>query len=477
MRFRPPMDPEPWTSPQEAFTPGASSPQILRPAHRDPYYAWYSGVEQMDEDCLFLNLYTPALDDRPRPVMVWVHGGGWRDFSGNGPGFNGSRLAAAENVVVVSLTHRLGVLGHLALPDAEFAGSANLGLLDLLHALKWIRHNIASFGGDPGNVTLFGQSGGASKIVALASLPASRGYFHKLIVQSSGGGLSLADRAEAETAALRLREALGDGGRSAEALQRIPADRLLQAADRIPFMFRGTRDGTVLPGEPLLPRPDGTVPAAGVPMLVGVTAEEASYGFHPYPEILDLGAQSLHRRLANALALGSAEAERIQRLYAETHPHLTPGEMLIKVISDYQYTSTNLALADRQTLNAPGRVYAYRFDYPAACEERRWGAPHTSEIPYVFGTLQEASAMIGAAPDHAAISRQMMRIWACFARNGRPTGPAGIEWAPYDPKRANAVAIDRTTRGIDLADDPALAAIRALPPVGYSLASRNLLRD
>ena len=189
---------------------GASAPQSPAPENEDPFFSWYSAIQPISEDCLFLNVFTPGLGAGARPVMVWIHGGGWREFSGTAPGFDGSALARAQDVVVVTVNHRLGVFGYLQIEgDERFAGAGNAGLLDLVEAVRWVRDNAEAFGGDPGNVTVFGESGGASKIAALLAMRAASGLFHKAIVQSSAGGLRLASPEEAGRQASRLARALG----------------------------------------------------------------------------------------------------------------------------------------------------------------------------------------------------------------------------------------------------------------------------
>lgn len=477
-RFRPPQAPQPWDGIRDALAPGPSAPQVQRHEHSDPFYSWYSAVGRTDEDCLFLNLYTPAADGAARPVMVWIHGGGWREYSGNGPGFDGSRLAAAEDVVVVSVTHRLGVLGYMSLKGdgPGFAGSANAGLLDLVLALEWLRDNARAFGGDPGNVTVFGESGGASKVVALASMPAARGLFHKAIVQSSGGGLHLATPDEAEGYAAGIKSALGDPGITAEALQKLPAESLLAAQERAGGAFRGTIDGVHLHGHPLMPsgRP-GAVPV-GVPMLVGYTSGEASYYLQTHPGMAGLTRHQARQRLARYLAIEEAGVEALFALYLADDPGLSPIGLLVRVVSDHQFTVTNLALAERQVANAPGRVWLYRFDYPAKADPLIWGAPHTSELPYIFGTLDAAEAMIGQRGTHDAVRRLMMRTWARFARDGDPGNDLMPEWSPLVPALPQAMALGLTP-GMRAALDGPVRFLTALPAAGYGSDRSLLFKD
>src|SRR6516165_6182733 len=174
-RFLPPQPPKKWADIQDALIWGASAPQLPVPENTDAFYSWYSAIQPISEDCLFLNVFTPGTDDTGRPVMVWIHGGGWREFSGTAPGFDGTNLARAQDVVVVTVNHRLNLFGYLQLEgsDERFLDAGNAGLLDLVMALSWVRHNIVAFGGDPDNVTIFGESGGASKIAAILAMRAA----------------------------------------------------------------------------------------------------------------------------------------------------------------------------------------------------------------------------------------------------------------------------------------------------------------
>jgi len=475
-RFLPPRNPEPWAEPQKAFAPGPSAPQRIGAESSDPFYSWYSQVDAIDEDCLFLNVFTPASSGEPRPVLVWIHGGGWREFSGNAPGFDGSRLAAEEDVVV-SVNHRLGIFGFLSLPNdqPEFADSANVGLLDIVLALRWVRENVASFGGDPKNVTIFGQSGGASKVVALASMPSAHGLFHKAIVQSSGGGRQLASQEEAAGYSRAFKRALGREEWTGRELQRLATQQILDGFEKAPGAFRGTIDGRSLYSDPLLANPVEHATPLGVPMMFGFTATEVSYYFRRHPDIFSIDRETAYRRLIKFLATGEDAGKVVIDRFFDLYPSLSPGELLIRVASDFQFTRTNVELALRQAKNAPSSTFLYRFDYPSAIDGGRFGAPHTSELPYLFGTLEEAAAHIGTAPTHADMSRIMMRCWASFARHGNPGGDLLSEWKPFDASGLQVMALDLLPRAERLPQQAAIHASNGLPFAGYQNPRSALL--
>jgi para-nitrobenzyl esterase len=476
-RFLPPKKPERWVEPKSALAPAPSAPQLVRAENFDPFYSWYSAVGQMDEDCLFLNVYTPALNDgRRRPVLVWIHGGGWREFSGNAPGFDGSRLAAEEDVIVVSINHRLGVFGFLSLPDdqPEFADSANAGLLDIVFALEWIAENAPNFGGDPNNVTVFGQSGGASKVVALASMPAAHGLFHKAFVQSSGGGLELARQDEAAKYARDFKCALGHEEWTGRDLQNLSTQQILDAYAKAPGAFRGTIDRRSLHSDPLAPVSVDKATPLGIPMLFGFTSTEATYYFRHYPDVFSIDRETAYPRLLQFLAIGEKGKAVVDRFF-ELYPALSPGDLLIRLTTDYQFTRNNVELALRQARNAPSSTFLYRFDYPSTIEDGRHGAPHTSELPYIFGTLEEAVGLIGVSPKHRDMSRIMMRCWAEFARHGNPNNVFVPEWQPFEASQLRMMVLDLVPRAEELNQKAAIEAFSGLPFAGYHNSRAALL--
>jgi para-nitrobenzyl esterase len=476
-RFMPPRPPAAWAGVRDAIHWGASAPQLPVAKSADPFHAWYAAIRPVSEDCLFLNVFTPGRDDARRPVMVWIHGGGWREFSGTAPGFEGANLARAEDVVVVTVNHRLGAFGFLLLEgsDVRFADSANAGLFDLVLALGWVRDNAAAFGGDPANITIFGQSGGASKIAALLAMPVATGLFHKAILQSSAGGMRLASRDEAARAAAELARALGrdrlDGGE----LQREPLATLLDALRTATGPFRAVLDGRSFTTDPF----HEMAPAisAHVPLLAGCTNTESTYYLRSDPRSFSLSLPAMQGRLMRFMGIDAARTGRLIDAYRESYPGYGPSDLLVMLTSDYMFKRNTLRIAALQAASAHAPVYAYLFDRETPVEGGRLRSPHTSEVPFIFGTTAAAAAHVGTGSDIAPMTDRMMATWASFARHGDPNNQAVPEWAPYRASDRRTMVLNVESR---LATDPggaAREALEGLPYFGYGHSIALITRD
>ena len=479
-RFLPPSPPAAWSKPADAGEAGPSARQLPVPQNTEPFFSWYSAVDETSEDCLFLNIHTPALDNRRRPVLFWIHGGGWREYSGNAPGFDGALLAAREDVVVIRVNHRLGVFGYLSLASEgeRFASSANAGLLDLVLALEWTKANVASFGGDPENVTIFGQSGGASKVAALSSMPRARGLFHKAIIQSSGGGLELATQEEAERLAAQFKRALGNDAISARELQALSADQLLAGFAKARGPFRGTIDHLHLLSHPLAPGTGGGAAAAGVPMLIGYTSEETTYYLHDRPEVFQIDHATARSRAIRFVGeTGDASVSIVDR-FAEAYPELSACGLLVRISTDFQFARNNGELARRQSINNENaNVFMYRFSYPSGLKNVPLGAPHTSELPYIFGTLDVASGHIGHSNTHWDCSQMMMGTWTEFARTGDPNNALLPYWPSYSPRTEFLMDLQLSPSVRALDERSALRIFEGLPFAGYGTSRSLLYKD
>ena len=469
-RFLPPQAPTKWAGVQEAVQWGASAPQLPVRENTDPFYSWYGEIQPISEDCLFLNVFTPDLSGARRPVLFWIHGGGWREFSGTAPGFDGTNLARAEDVVVITVNHRLSVFGYLQLngPHDQFADAGNAGLLDIVMALEWVRDNVAAFGGDPDNVTIFGESGGASKIAAILSMKAAKGLFHKAILQSSAGGLRLASRDEASLVAHRLSAVLGLKNLNGDELQGVPMERLLSAAAAVGKPFRGMIDGRNFDADPYYL----SAPAisAHVPIMVGYTNTETTYHLRFDPHFASLQLADVKRRLMRFLEIDGARTDDIINAYRGAYPSYAPGEILMMVTSDFTFKRTAIRIAGLQAATATASVYAYAFERETPIEGGLMHCPHTSEVPFIFGTTDAARAQVGGGEDVARLTKTMMATWAAFARNGDPNNPNLPAWKPFRDTDRQTMVLNAESRAEVDPGNPARASLDGLPYYGYSYA-------
>ncbi len=447
LRYASPRPAPRWTEPRDASRPGAAPIQTFGGGA-----AWlYEPVPTQSEDCLVLNVWTPDPSGK-RPVMVWLHGGAWRAGRGDAAGTVGAALARDGDVVVVTINYRLGVLGwlgHPALADAETGAFANWGLQDQVAALRWVQANIAAFGGDPGNVTLFGQSAGGSSTASIAQNPRNAGLLHKAIIES--GSLHGAPGFPEVATAAAYAEALARRmGTDVPGLRAVPAQALhaaeLQLA-RDPAMARS------LGRPPVLPVLDGVVlrtwPRDGalspIPLLIGTTRSEATFWYdlvgpdgQPIPGLQPPGDRAqLVGMVRDLAAIYRPEAagvppERVVDAYAAAaaarNEAGTPLALWIAAYTDIVFRLRAREAAARHAV-AGHPTYLYEFERPLAAPAH--GVPHTSEIPFVFGTYADPffAAKVGAGPDAAALSASMLRAWSGFARTGTP-GPG---WAATTP--------------------------------------------
>jgi para-nitrobenzyl esterase len=446
-RFMPPIATVPWTGIKDALALGHQAPQPVRPIR--PANAWIRDTTPTGEDCLALNVYTPAVNDGgKRPVMVWMHGGGYFTGSGGATGLDGANLAKRGEVVVVTLNHRLNAFGYNFLGefgDERFADAGNAGMLDIVMALEWVRDNIGAFGGDTDNVTIFGQSGGGSKVAVLMTMPSAKGLFHKAVMQSSSSHLRLATKETASRAARQLLGALGLD--DAAALQLAASDRMLEGyAAAVAANYGNDSFRPVVDGRSILNHPfdlDAPNLAADIPLLIGSCETEKSfYDITLEPEKLPLSAENLHAQIKRFVGIDAGRARDLIADYTERRGEISGRDLFNVLSSDHMYRRNAITAAEIKSQQGGASAYLYEFTWKTPALGGMLKTPHTLCIPFVFGNVEITKEFTGTGSEQTALMDTVMETWLAFARTGNPNNTRLPEWAPYD-------AADRTTMIFD----------------------------
>lgn len=448
-RFKPAPKLQPWSGVRDALTYGAQSIQPPDPAWPKE---WKPAVSS--EDCLFLNVWTPGVNDgKKRPVMLYSHGGGFSTGNGGADVWpqdefhDGAALAGAYDVIVVTHNHRLGIMGYLYLGDLlgeEYAASGAAGMLDIVAALEWVRGNIAEFGGDPDNVMIWGESGGGAKTSALTAMPGAQGLYHKASIES-GAALRMRSRGSAEATARAVLSTLGLEKNQARDLLRIPAEELCSAMQKLPrrssssgsvsdslaegLGFSPMVDGHYLPAHPY----DPAAPAmsANIPLIVGINKDETIFMYRGTPEVFSMDEEDLRRRLESTF---KNKTDRILDVYRRSRPNASPPELYIAITTAQWMWRNAITLAERKLALQAAPVFMYIFsyesqepvlpgvDFPA-------GAAHAAEIPFKFN--HPGALTSDKNPERVQAARNMSRAWASFARNSNPSHDEIPKWPPY----------------------------------------------
>ncbi|RYD64642.1 MAG: carboxylesterase/lipase family protein [Sphingomonadales bacterium] len=381
------------------------------------------------EDCLNLNIWAPA-KGKKHSVMLWIHGGGFGFGSSADPNYDGSSLARKEGVILVSINHRLNGFGYFNLgPDAAGDFDANPGQQDIVLALQWVRKNIARFGGDPGNVTVFGQSGGGGKISSLLAMPAAKGLFAKAIIESGSDPYS---RTVEESIAVRDKVLAAAGLKPGEVrkLRDLPTEKLTELFAKVGILSYGpVLDAVVQPTHPYGPVPNPV--SADVPLLLGTTRDEATSVLAADPNwpMLDDARLGMF-----AMALtGPDFAQEAVALYRKLAPADRPMHLLARIMTDKMFTQTAAVLADRKAAQ-PAPVYKYRIDWRSPVLGGDLRSPHGVEIPFLFDSLKPGDRLVGNGASQARMTELVRSSFAAFARSGNPSISGHPAWPRYDSK-------------------------------------------
>jgi para-nitrobenzyl esterase len=436
------------------------------------------GQGPMDEDCLRLDIWTPRVErGARRPVMVWLHGGGFRTGSGNATFYNGRELARKHDVVVVTITHRLHALGNLylaGLPGTgeRFARTSNLGILDLVAALEWVRDNINAFGGNPQAVTIFGQSGGGGKVAMLTATPAAKNLFHRAIIMST-----LADTAitgleppRAIEAAELLLSRLGVKPADADQLQKMPVGQIVEAltagagraggqagvagpAGDISLRYTPVVDGRTIPSHPF--EPVASDISAAIPIMCGSNETEGvPYGApdDPYWTTEATDEASLREQVKRIVRVDDAAASRLIALYKSHRRQDTWADLAAVMAGDNSPLRLSAyTIAERKFAQGSAPVFLYYFNWRSPVREGRLRSMHCMELPFVFDHVDDMKYMTGTGRERYALAQAMSEAWVSFARNGNPSHAGLPKWPPFDPGKRPTMVFNSETK---LVDDP-----------------------
>lgn len=441
-RFMPPKKRQPWTGVRDALELGLRSPQLWSAFHGQvpPEFEPMDRNEPMGEDCLVLNVWTPSVGrgDGKRPVMVWLHGGGYSSGSGGFICYDGTQLARKHQVVVVTVNHRLTVFGYLYLAEIggeKYEESSNMGMLDIVAALEWVRDNIAAFGGDPGNVTIFGQSGGGAKVSTLMAMPSAHGLFHRAIVES-GAAVKGVSRDAANQSAAQYLEKLNLMPGQNDQLQAFTVDQLLApTANTNPmpgpggFALAPVVDGTTLPSDPF----DPVAPAlsANIPLLIGTTETEVT--FFPNQVLEPINDAELRAHVKQTLRTASDEqVDQLIAAYKKGRPGAANTDLFLALASDATFRAEVVTEAERKAAQGKAQVYQYYVTWRSPVRDGKLRSFHTIEIPFVFDNVDACKSMLGSGEDRYALAEKFSGAWVAFARSGNPNHKTLPNWPAFD---------------------------------------------
>ncbi|MFX1295265.1 MAG: carboxylesterase/lipase family protein [Promethearchaeota archaeon] len=430
LRFSPPAPRESWN---DVFDATKYGPYTMQGFNGLELYFGKTAIQESEADCLTLNVWTPATDDKKRPVMVWIHGGAFTIGSGANPLYESTLLARRGNVVVVTINYRLGALGFLYIPGV----TANVGLLDQIAALKWVKNNIDAFGGDPNNVTIFGESVGGMSVNALLTMSAAKGLFHHAISQSCPMSYNPSSgKKHSETLMKMLEIEVGD----IDALRKIPAKKIINIQNSITLKrgalnflaFSPRIDGKTLPKHPLEAIRAGA--SNDIDFITGSNQDEWRFFSFLVPSMRKVDADMVVKLVNNIIGASCQDKNKLKQLiniYKETRD--SPQDIMNAIFTDYIFHIPTIRIAEAHQSNQ-SNTYNYLFTWSSPMFKGKLGSCHVIEIPFIFGTynIPKMDNFVGKGAAVEALSEKVMDTWITFARTGNPNNDGILEWPPYN---------------------------------------------
>ena len=462
-RFMPPAKMTPWTGVRDCFEVGHRAPQDPDGPISEVFAL--DRQEPMGEDCLNLNVFTPGLGSGNRPVMVWLHGGGFAGGSGNWILYEGTNLARKEDVVVVSVTHRLNLFGFLHLSDLgggeKWANSSNMGMQDIVAALAWIKENIATFGGNPSNITTFGQSGGGGKVTTLMAMPSAKGLMHRAIAMS-GSAIRGATRENATLATQQFLAKLGVRPDRIDRLQDFTWQQLQSAFYSEP-RIQGLAGGPVVDGRSL-PRdqwsPDAPAVSADVPLMMSSVETEDAWNDPPPP--LQMPEEEMMTRVRRIVRNDDTKARELVALYRKTHPGISTTDVYLIMNADNTRRANAQLLCELKAAQGKAPAYLYFFNWRSPVHKGQMKAYHTLDIPFALYNIDQAASMTGAMQDRYALAHKMSAAFAAFARTGNPNHRDIPKWPAFSARTYPTMVFGHECKVVDDPNREERLALRAI---------------